>query len=477
MGLTTISGTIQAQPLNDNFSYLNERKNDLAINVKDYGAIGDGIADDTAAIQAALNAGSLAQGGIVFFPEGTYQISNELTNNSANIMLCGTGLSSTIRQTVDGKHGINVGAHNGVRIIGLRLLTSGFTPTSGNGIHSDMAGDLYLERIVCQDFFNGFYIDTRTLVTQSQVYLISCEAYNNGGDGFYINRGTDVNFSNCRSLSNSGNGVYIFESSGLSMTQCLLSSNTGHGIKFDGVANNNWDYFSQIISDGNTQRGYSIGSSKGLQFSNCWAGSSGMEGFLVSSSASDIQFSNCQARNNNSHGFTFDSCANVLVDNCFGISNGKSSTLKAGFALITSANRIKITNCTAYDDSGTQAYGILTAPGVTNSVIENNSLYGNVTAQASIGSYVGNIIRRNHGFKTEASGSATVTAAIGNVVISHGLATIPTRVVLTPTSDFLGTRWWATNKASSSFTITLNTTISSNITFDWQAFVGEVDYS
>lgn len=45
------------------------------VNVLDYGAIGDGVTDDTAAIQAALNAAEGGKGGTgatVFFPEGNY---------------------------------------------------------------------------------------------------------------------------------------------------------------------------------------------------------------------------------------------------------------------------------------------------------------------------------------------------------------------------------------------------------------------
>ena len=40
-------------------------------NVKDYGAVGDGVTDDTAAIEAALAAGA---GGTVYFPDGVYAV-------------------------------------------------------------------------------------------------------------------------------------------------------------------------------------------------------------------------------------------------------------------------------------------------------------------------------------------------------------------------------------------------------------------
>ena len=46
--------------------------------VKDYGAVGDGETDDTAAIQSALNEAGAARGGIVFLPTGNYLIKTHL---------------------------------------------------------------------------------------------------------------------------------------------------------------------------------------------------------------------------------------------------------------------------------------------------------------------------------------------------------------------------------------------------------------
>ncbi|MEJ3747408.1 glycosyl hydrolase family 28-related protein [Actinomycetes bacterium KLBMP 9797] len=42
--------------------------------VKDFGAIGDDSHDDTAAIQAALDAALTAGGGTVYFPAGRYKV-------------------------------------------------------------------------------------------------------------------------------------------------------------------------------------------------------------------------------------------------------------------------------------------------------------------------------------------------------------------------------------------------------------------
>jgi len=51
---------------------LNEYTNDV-INIKDYGAIGDGSVDDTAAIQAAFNRANELGGGIVYLPPGRFR--------------------------------------------------------------------------------------------------------------------------------------------------------------------------------------------------------------------------------------------------------------------------------------------------------------------------------------------------------------------------------------------------------------------
>jgi hypothetical protein len=54
------------------------------VNVFDYGAKGDGVTDDTAAVQAALNAGS---GKTVYFPEGQYIVSSPLSVKTRTYLL------------------------------------------------------------------------------------------------------------------------------------------------------------------------------------------------------------------------------------------------------------------------------------------------------------------------------------------------------------------------------------------------------
>ncbi len=57
----------------------------------DYGAAGDGVADDTAEIQAAIDAAGTGGGGTVFLPPGTYKTTASLNINKRGVRLVGAG--------------------------------------------------------------------------------------------------------------------------------------------------------------------------------------------------------------------------------------------------------------------------------------------------------------------------------------------------------------------------------------------------
>jgi hypothetical protein len=72
----------------------------MFFNVKDpaYGAVGDGVADDTTSIANAI---ADADGGIVFFPPGTYKVSGiGLTEANFHLMGSGAGISIITSATV-----------------------------------------------------------------------------------------------------------------------------------------------------------------------------------------------------------------------------------------------------------------------------------------------------------------------------------------------------------------------------------------
>ncbi|OLO27343.1 hypothetical protein BTA37_25220 [Priestia megaterium] len=71
---------------------------EAAINVKNFGAKGDGVTDDTEAIQNAIDSVNQKVGGTIYFPTGTYTISASIEiKNKNKIKINGDGYSSIIQ--------------------------------------------------------------------------------------------------------------------------------------------------------------------------------------------------------------------------------------------------------------------------------------------------------------------------------------------------------------------------------------------
>jgi hypothetical protein len=116
------------------------------------------------------------------------------------------------------------------------------------------------------------------------------------------------------------------------------------------------------------------------------------------------------------------------------------------------------------------SYGI-NAESRTGVFIANNKLVGNTTPMNLLNAT--GIIRNNTGYVTENSGTTTIASGQTSVTVNHGLATTPTRVVLTPTTDTAGRRFWVSAKGATTFTITIDSTHTADISFDWRAQIGE----
>lgn len=118
------------------------------INVKDpaYGAVGDGSNDDTAEVQAALDAANTAGGGIVYFPAGTYLCTTLTTYSKVRMVGAGQRVS-----TLKLKNGTNAdfirsfdfaaltgtNSNGGVYLVGFEDLTidgNKANNTSGRGV-------------------------------------------------------------------------------------------------------------------------------------------------------------------------------------------------------------------------------------------------------------------------------------------------------------------------------------------------------
>jgi hypothetical protein len=73
------------------------------ISVRDFGATGDGVADDTAAFNAAVTYCASRKGGTILVPSGTYKITSMITVSSNSIVFQGEGF--------DTQHDVGAQAH------------------------------------------------------------------------------------------------------------------------------------------------------------------------------------------------------------------------------------------------------------------------------------------------------------------------------------------------------------------------------
>ena len=123
-----------------------QTKLDQYVSVKDFGAVGDGVTDDTAAIQAALDASAS-----VYFPEGVYALSDQIELNSGQ-KLHGDGYESVLLSTGTNKnivYGDNV-SHIEIASLFFQGNATG-TGTAGHGIRLETV--LYINIHDC--YFDG----------------------------------------------------------------------------------------------------------------------------------------------------------------------------------------------------------------------------------------------------------------------------------------------------------------------------------
>jgi hypothetical protein len=108
------------------------------MSVKDYGAIGDGVADDTAAIQAALNDNK----GVVF-PSGTYAISTQITIRLGSTITFDS--DSELKLTAPFFHAVSFvydGDYNQTRVENLSIDCNNQSGANGLGVGGSGTGDI-----------------------------------------------------------------------------------------------------------------------------------------------------------------------------------------------------------------------------------------------------------------------------------------------------------------------------------------------
>lgn len=197
------------------------------INVKSYGATGDGTTDDTSAIQAAITD---AAGRPIYFPAGTYVVTSSLTYTttsiSSGLILLGAGVQKTIFDnrvangpllSLDGG-GNTTFQHHGI-LDGFRITTT-TSPATSHGINV---------RGIWNYKFSRLWIDSLTGDGIRNVMVT--------GD---VDSVAHLHITDCRLESNGGYGFNDAETLGVSalshliIENCYIRANGSGGIRWSG---------------------------------------------------------------------------------------------------------------------------------------------------------------------------------------------------------------------------------------------------
>jgi len=172
------------------------------ISVKDFGAVGDGVTDDTVAIQAAVTA---AQENALYIPEGTYLCSAPI-EIERNTLIFGAGRAASVLSFNNTGRGLfSSFPVNTTNVADIKLRDFGITCTNAantDGGYVDICGTFIdLENIKIDGTFQyGIILDQSELVT-----ILRCEIINAKpavGANIYIVNGDDYTPGNFEGLTN-----------------------------------------------------------------------------------------------------------------------------------------------------------------------------------------------------------------------------------------------------------------------------------
>lgn len=142
------------------------------INVRAFGAAGDGAADDAPAIQAAIDACDPHRGGTVFLPQGVYRLARGLAINAQGTVIAGEGHAGISAGQGQGSSrivsdpGVTALTFNSARE-GAQHLTTGFGlsklhiraaagATSGDGVWVRNTETFLCDEVTVSDYIGGY---------------------------------------------------------------------------------------------------------------------------------------------------------------------------------------------------------------------------------------------------------------------------------------------------------------------------------
>lgn len=338
-------------------SFKNADKLEGIVSVTQFGAVGDGVHDDTAAIQAAINyaatrvhtANGLTLGIEVSIPAGTYLVGTLTV--SYPITISGDGIASTrliqrpeIFSTIINVSNVDHFELYAICIDGNRVPNS---KSDGNGL---------------------------SVLNCKNVIISECEFRYCGGNGFRTEGGERIAYSNCQFHHNFANGSYH-------KTQDAIH-NTDTGTKYI-VGENSFAYnngYDGFCYDTASTEVTLVGC---VSYSNTGTGYTFFGWPNKAAQPRNAIFTSCISRGNYLDGFSINSAYNVILDACMSIEDGTSGqTRSSGFWVLNDMagqakmSNITITGCQIFKANGNGIYvDSVTADYVTNVMIADTLIY------------------------------------------------------------------------------------------------------
>jgi hypothetical protein len=191
------------------------------VNVKDFGALGDGVTDDTVAIQLAFNSAQiLGRSTAVYFPAGTYMTTGLILHTAVanHVSIAGDGAESSIIRLVADT------LPTFAAVISIRRDNVSFSDIQIDGNSAGIvANEDYDCVLIDADFvsLNSCVIANAgrdgistpiTVVTEAvhdKLTVSECEINSSGRYGIYLNTTTDSQVTSCRIFGSGNHSIFV----------------------------------------------------------------------------------------------------------------------------------------------------------------------------------------------------------------------------------------------------------------------------